>query len=246
MGYEDLDVVDPTAGEAKSGQEATISEVRAGPGGGWRRVAAGGGCISGVRDLRPPDLVSHNSNAAASADAVAMRMLPAPPCLQERAKAFSSYRDYLGKDITSLVVLPVWINQPFTMLQVWWASAGRGRAGGCAGWDAVRENVEISKRVGGNTSSEASHHHMCHAVQCMGELMEYTDLLDTAAATEDPYERCGAVQGGLGGLGTCVCSGGGGVTGCIAQSRCPSILPRVANLLQRLCYPASAPHTHPT
>ena len=39
MGYEDLDVVDPTAGEAKSGQEATISEVR------WRRrvAAAGGG-----------------------------------------------------------------------------------------------------------------------------------------------------------------------------------------------------------
>lgn len=38
--------------------------------------------------------------------------------MQERAKAFSSYKDYLGKDITSLVVLPVWINQPFTMLQV--------------------------------------------------------------------------------------------------------------------------------
>lgn len=28
MGYEDLSVVDPTAGEAKSGQEAAISEVR--------------------------------------------------------------------------------------------------------------------------------------------------------------------------------------------------------------------------
>ena len=38
--------------------------------------------------------------------------------LQERAKAFSSYKDYLGKDITSLVILPVWIMQPFTMLQV--------------------------------------------------------------------------------------------------------------------------------
>ena len=37
---------------------------------------------------------------------------------QERAKAFSSYKDYLGKDITSLVILPVWIMQPFTMLQV--------------------------------------------------------------------------------------------------------------------------------
>lgn len=26
-------------------------------------------------------------------------------------------------------------------------------------------------------------------MQCMGELMEYTDQLDKAAATEDPYER---------------------------------------------------------
>lgn len=26
-------------------------------------------------------------------------------------------------------------------------------------------------------------------LQCMGELMEYTDLLDKAAVTEDPYER---------------------------------------------------------
>lgn len=40
---------------------------------------------------------------------------PFPP--QERQKAFSSYKDYLGKDITSLVILPVWIMQPFTMLQ---------------------------------------------------------------------------------------------------------------------------------
>ena len=36
---------------------------------------------------------------------------------QKRATAFKSYRDYLGKDITSLVILPVWIMQPFTMLQ---------------------------------------------------------------------------------------------------------------------------------
>ena len=28
MGYEDLNVVDPTAGEAQSGKEASISEVR--------------------------------------------------------------------------------------------------------------------------------------------------------------------------------------------------------------------------
>ena len=32
MGYEDLDVVDPTGGEAQSGQEAAVSEVRGGSG----------------------------------------------------------------------------------------------------------------------------------------------------------------------------------------------------------------------
>ncbi|KAI7842034.1 hypothetical protein COHA_004235 [Chlorella ohadii] len=62
LGYEDLDVVDPTAGEAKGAEGAA-------------------------------------------------------PLSEERAKAFSSYKDYLGKDITSLVILPVWIMQPFTMLQ---------------------------------------------------------------------------------------------------------------------------------
>ncbi len=36
---------------------------------------------------------------------------------QQRQKAFTGYKDYLGKDITSLVILPVWIMQPFTMLQ---------------------------------------------------------------------------------------------------------------------------------
>ena len=57
--------------------------------------------------------------------------------LQERAKAFSSYKDYMGKDITSLVILPVWIMQPFTMLQVggWvggWVGGGGG--GPAVGW----------------------------------------------------------------------------------------------------------------
>lgn len=65
----------------------------------------------------------------------------------QRQKAFTSYKDYLGKDITSLVILPVWIMQPFTMLQ------------------------------------------------CMGEIMEYTDQLDKAAVTEDPYERLAWVAG---------------------------------------------------
>lgn len=60
MGYEDLNVVDPTSGEAKAA-ETDLSD--------------------------------------------------------QRQKAFTSYKDYLGKDITSLVILPVWIMQPFTMLQ---------------------------------------------------------------------------------------------------------------------------------
>jgi len=44
-------------------------------------------------------------------------------------------------DITSLVTLPVWIMEPYTILQK------------------------------------------------VAEIMEYTDALDSAAATEDPYER---------------------------------------------------------
>lgn len=35
----------------------------------------------------------------------------------QRQQEFSSFRDYIGTDITSLVVLPVWIMQPFTILQ---------------------------------------------------------------------------------------------------------------------------------
>ncbi|KAL6774365.1 hypothetical protein ACKKBG_A24730 [Auxenochlorella protothecoides x Auxenochlorella symbiontica] len=66
---------------------------------------------------------------------------------EDRKQAFKSYKDYLGKDITSLVILPVWIMQPFTMLQN------------------------------------------------MAEIMEYTEALDKAAVTEDPYERLAWVVG---------------------------------------------------
>ena len=52
-----------------------------------------------------------------------------------------NYKDYIGRDITSLVTLPVWIMEPYTMLQK------------------------------------------------VAEIMEYTELLDRAAATEDPHER---------------------------------------------------------
>lgn len=61
--------------------------------------------------------------------------------LQKRQEAFTSYKDYIGMDITSLVTLPVWIMEPFTILQR------------------------------------------------LAEIMEYTDQLDRAACTEDPYER---------------------------------------------------------
>jgi len=64
-----------------------------------------------------------------------------PGRAQQRQKAFVNYKDYIGRDITSLVTLPVWIMEPYTMLQK------------------------------------------------VAEIMEYTELLDRAAATEDPHER---------------------------------------------------------
>ena len=184
MGYEELDVVDPTAGEAKTGQEAAVSEVRGGSGArgtppppaacnrsssahcsccaaGWltsMRVQQGSLQQMGLPGCRPPCAPClHASQPPAN-----LRLrpplrrscaVPAAPCCccaccccarcalllllclllllllppQERAKAFSSYKDYLGKDITSLVILPVWIMQPFTMLG---AVPVGGRAGG--------------------------------------------------------------------------------------------------------------------
>ena len=81
-----------------------------------RFMAAGPPCLPPARRHWPPLPSTHRRPLDCSD-------------LQERAKAFSSYKDYLGKDITSLVILPVWIMQPFTMLQVG-AGAGGG-AGAC-------------------------------------------------------------------------------------------------------------------
>jgi hypothetical protein len=50
MGYEDLDVVDPTGGEAKSGQEAAVSEVRG---------------DSGARGTPPPPPAACNRSSSA-------------------------------------------------------------------------------------------------------------------------------------------------------------------------------------
>ncbi len=37
--------------------------------------------------------------------------------LQKRVIAFTNYKDYIGMDLTSLVTLPVWIMEPYTILQ---------------------------------------------------------------------------------------------------------------------------------
>ena len=42
---------------------------------------------------------------------------PAWSVLQKRQIAFTNYKDYIGMDITSLVTLPVWIMEPYTILQ---------------------------------------------------------------------------------------------------------------------------------
>lgn len=65
-------------------------------------------------------------------------------CVQLRKQAWGTkqFHQYIGKDVTSLLSLPVWIMEPFTILQK------------------------------------------------AAEIMEYTELLDTADQCDDPYERC--------------------------------------------------------
>ncbi|KAK9806522.1 hypothetical protein WJX73_006646 [Symbiochloris irregularis] len=65
----------------------------------------------------------------------------------KRTTEFKDYRNYIGTDITSLVALPLFIMEPYTMLQK------------------------------------------------VAEIMEYTELLDKAAETEDPHERLAWVAG---------------------------------------------------
>ena len=69
LGFEDLDVVDPTAGSASRGGQG----------------ASKGG--------------------AGNVDEAT------------RMAAFANFRDFIGMDITSLVTLPVWIMEPYTLLQ---------------------------------------------------------------------------------------------------------------------------------
>ena len=73
-------------------------------------------------------------------------LTPSFPCkcfLQERKQAWGSkqFQQYIGADVTSLLSVPVWIMEPFTILQK------------------------------------------------AAEIMEYTDLLDAADKTDDPYDR---------------------------------------------------------
>ena len=63
----------------------------------------------------------------------------------KRQTAFADYRNYIGMDISTLVQLPLFIMEPYTMLQK------------------------------------------------VAEIMEYSQLLDKAATTADPYERCASL-----------------------------------------------------
>ena len=69
LGFEDLDVVDPTAGSASRG------------------ASSQGGAGAGNVDEAT------------------------------RMTAFANFREFIGMDITSLVTLPVWIMEPYTLLQ---------------------------------------------------------------------------------------------------------------------------------
>ena len=75
LGFEDLDVVDPTAGAA--------SRAGGGEGGSGSKGGAGAGNVDEAT----------------------------------RMAAFANFRDFIGMDITSLVTLPVWIMEPYTLLQ---------------------------------------------------------------------------------------------------------------------------------
>ena len=68
---------------------------------------------------------------------------------EKRQTAFANYRDFIGMDITSIVQLPLFIMEPYTMLQK------------------------------------------------VAEIMEYTELLDRAATTADPYERSAVLFGSV-------------------------------------------------
>ncbi|KAK9830605.1 hypothetical protein WJX81_004342 [Elliptochloris bilobata] len=98
--------------------------------GAWNYATTSISSFLGYEDL---DVVNPQSSSAEKVDKV--------DADDQRQKAFVNYKDYIGRDITSLVTLPVWIMEPYTMLQK------------------------------------------------VAEIMEYTELLDRAAVTEDPYER---------------------------------------------------------
>ena len=60
----------------------------------------------------------HCMHRQCSAESAAGQHLKHCVCpAQQRQKAFVNYKDYIGRDITSLVTLPVWIMEPYTMLQ---------------------------------------------------------------------------------------------------------------------------------
>ncbi|CAK0751111.1 hypothetical protein CVIRNUC_002043 [Coccomyxa viridis] len=103
--------------------------------GAWTYAASSISSLLGYEDL---DVVNPDGSKAEEARADSN---------DKRQIAFTDYKDYIGMDITSLVTLPVWIMEPYTILQK------------------------------------------------VAEIMEYTELLDKAASTEDPYERLAWVAG---------------------------------------------------
>lgn len=103
--------------------------------GAWNYAASSISSLLGYEDL---DVINPDGSRAEEAHVDAN---------DKRVVAFTNYKDYIGMDLTSLVTLPVWIMEPYTILQK------------------------------------------------VAEIMEYTEQLDRAAATEDPYERLAWVAG---------------------------------------------------
>jgi hypothetical protein len=80
-------------------------------------------------------------------------------CLQERKQVWGTkqFQQYIGMDVTSLLSVPVFIMEPFTILQ----KASAVKTGGAARWeqDNVWDNVPFLMGV-----REVTHHGLQRAV----------------------------------------------------------------------------------
>ncbi|KAK9817890.1 hypothetical protein WJX72_003822 [[Myrmecia] bisecta] len=82
-------------------------------GGMWNYTTSTLNSLMGFEDL---DVVNPDSGQAEHGSTSDVQQLQGVD-EAERQKAFTNYRDYIGMDITSLVTLPVWIMEPFSILQ---------------------------------------------------------------------------------------------------------------------------------